>query len=119
MTRSEFIARLASRYPGLTVKDAEAAVSVVLTAISERLADGAGGRVEIRGFGAFTANYRPPRIGRNPKTAEAVPVAAKYVPHFKPGRILRDRVIASAKSEKAAAGKSTRMRAKAELTPVD
>jgi len=107
MVRSELVVRLASRFPALTVKDAEAVVSVILTAIAERLADGAGGRVEIRGFGAFTANYRPPRIGRNPKTAAAVPVEAKYVPHFKPGLILRDRVIASAKGE----GRSTQAKA--------
>ena len=108
MVRSELIALLASRFPALTVKDAEAVVSVILTAIAERLADGAGGRVEIRGFGAFTANRRPPRIGRNPKTAEAVAIPAKYVPHFKPGRILRDRVIAAAKGE----GRSAAAKAK-------
>ena len=100
MVRSELVVRLASRFPALTVKDAEAVVSVILTAIAERLSDGAGGRVEIRGFGAFTASYRPPRIGRNPKTAAAVPVAAKYAPHFKPGRDLRTRVAAAAKAEK-------------------
>ena len=99
MTRSELVALLASRFPALTVKDAEAVVSVILTAMAERLADGNGGRVEIRGFGTFTANRRPPRIGRNPATGTSVPVAAKYVPHFKPGRELRTRVAATAKGE--------------------
>jgi len=108
MVRSELVALLASRFPSLTVKDAEESVSVILTAIAERLSDGNDGRVEIRGFGAFTANYRPPRIGRNPKTAAAVPVEAKYVPHFKPGRVLRDRVMASAKGE----GRSAAAKAK-------
>jgi integration host factor subunit beta len=100
MLRTELIARLASHFPALTVKDAEAVVSVIVTAMIDRLADGAGGRVEIRGFGAFTTNYRPPRIGRNPKTAEPVPVPAKFVPHFKPGRELRTRVAAAAQGEK-------------------
>jgi len=100
MVRSELVALLASRFPSLTVKDAEAVVSVLLTAIAERLADGNDGRIEIRGFGTFTANRRPPRIGRNPATGTPVPVAAKYVPHFKPGRDLRTRVAAAAKAEK-------------------
>jgi len=118
MTRSQLIAQLASRFPALTVKDAEAVVSVILTAIAEKLAT-VNGRVEIRGFGTFTANYRAPRIGRNPATAVAVSVPAKYTPHFKPGRELRDRVAASAKGEVSAIGKSKRTRAKAELTPVE
>jgi integration host factor subunit beta len=52
----------------------------------------AGGRIEIRGFGSFSLHHRPPRIGRNPKTGEAVSLAGKYVPHFKPGKELRERV---------------------------
>jgi len=108
MVRSKFVVLLASRFPALTVKDAEESVSVILTAIAERLSDGNDGRVEIRDFGTFTANLRPPRIGRNPKTAAAVPVEAKYVPHFKPGRVLRDRVMASAKGE----GRSAPVKAK-------
>jgi len=100
MVRSELVALLASRFPSLTVKDAEAVVSVILTAIAERLADGNDGRIEIRGFGTFTANRRPPRIGRNPATGVAVSVPAKRVPHFKPGRDLRTRVAAAAQGEK-------------------
>ena len=98
MTRSELIATIASHYPGLTAADVDASISALFTAIAERLAE--GGRVEIRGFGTFTANYRPPRKGRNPMTGEVVAVSAKHVPHFKPGRELRDRVAASAKREK-------------------
>ncbi len=119
MTKSDLIARLAAHYRHLTISDVAAVVSVILSAMADRLADGNDGRVEIRGFGAFAANYRPPRIGRNPKTGARVPVAAKYVPHFKPGRILRDRVIASANSETPAAGEGKRTRPTEELTPVD
>jgi len=100
MTKSDLIARLAAHYRHLTVNVVAAVVSVILSAIAERLSDGNDGRVEIRGFGAFTANYRPPRIRRYPAAAVAVSVPAKYVPHFKPGMELRIRVAASAKSER-------------------
>ena len=66
MTRSDLISRLAERYPQLLAKDTELAVKVILEAMSETLAR--GGRIEIRGFGSFALNYRPPRTGRNPKT---------------------------------------------------
>ena len=90
MTRSDLIDRLASLYPQLQVKDAEMAVRVILDAMTTALSR--GDRVEIRGFGSFALNYRPPRTGRNPKTGEAVKVSAKYVPHFKSGKELRERV---------------------------
>ena len=90
MTRSDLIARLAARYPKLVAKDAELAVKVILDAMSSTLAR--GGRIEIRGFGSFALNYRPPRTGRNPKSGEKVHVPAKYVPHFKAGKELRERV---------------------------
>jgi integration host factor subunit beta len=90
MTRSELIARLAAHFPQLTAKDAELSVKAILDALSEALAK--GNRIEIRGFGSFTLNYRPPRNGRNPKTGETVPVPAKRVPHFTPGKELRERV---------------------------
>lgn len=90
MTRSELIAQLAARHPGLTAESVTACVATILGAMSSTLAN--GGRVEIRGFGAFTVHYREPRTGRNPKSGEAVPVLAKYAPHFKPGRELRVRV---------------------------
>jgi integration host factor subunit beta len=90
MTRSDLIAKLAERYPQLLAKDADLAVKVILDAMAETLA--LGGRIEIRGFGSFALNYRPPRIGRNPKSGDKVQVPAKYVPHFKAGKELRERV---------------------------
>jgi integration host factor subunit beta len=99
MTRSELISKLAAHFHQLTVKDAEASVSVILTAIAEKLAT-EGGRVEIRGFGSFKVNYRPPRPGRNPRTAVTVSIPAKHLPHFKAGRELRERVAASAAGTK-------------------
>ena len=90
MTRSDLIARLAELHPQLLSKDAELAVKVVLDTLSATLSR--GGRVEIRGFGSFGLNYRPPRQGRNPKTGDKVKVPAKYVPHFKAGKELRERV---------------------------
>ncbi len=90
MTRSDLIAKLAERYPQLLARDADLAVKVVLDAMAESLMR--GGRIEIRGFGSFALNYRPPRLGRNPKSGEKVQVPAKYVPHFKAGKELRERV---------------------------
>ena len=95
MTKSELIAQLSVRFPQLVLKDAEIAVKTILDAMSQTLCD--GDRIEIRGFGSFSLNYRPPRQGRNPKTGETVPVPAKYVPHFKAGKELRDRVDESAR----------------------
>lgn len=90
MTRSELIERIADLHPQLKLKDAELAVRVILDALSDALSK--GGRAEIRGFGSFGLNYRPPRQGRNPKTGAKVKVPAKYVPHFKPGKELKERV---------------------------
>jgi integration host factor subunit beta len=90
MTKSELINRLAERFPQLGAKDADFAVKVLLDALADALARGQ--RVEIRGFGSFSLNYRPPRAGRNPKTGEQVRVPEKYVPHFKAGKELRERV---------------------------
>jgi len=90
MTKSELIARLAQRYPQLVAKDAEYAVKMILDAMTQALL--AGNRIEIRGFGSFGLNYRPPRTGRNPKSGEKVQVPEKYVPHFKAGKELRERV---------------------------
>lgn len=95
MTRSDLIAALASRFRHLVEKDGEISVKVICNAISQSLAN--GDRVEIRGFGSFGLNYRPPRTGRNPKSGEKVKVPAKYVPHFKAGKKLRERVEASTK----------------------
>ena len=89
MTKSELIERLAKHYPQLVMKDAEVVVQTILDVMCHSLMDGQ--RVEIRGFGVFNLHYRPPRDGRNPKSGEAVKVPAKYVPHFKPGKQLRER----------------------------
>lgn len=90
MTKSELIAKLASRFPQLVAKDADYAVKMVLDAMSDALAN--GDRIEIRGFGSFALNHRPPRVGRNPKSGEQVQVPEKFVPHFKAGKELRERV---------------------------
>lgn len=90
MNKSELITRLAELHPQLLAKDAELAVKVILDTISTALSR--GGRAEIRGFGSFALNYRPPRKGRNPKTGNKVDVPAKYSPHFKAGKELRERV---------------------------
>jgi integration host factor subunit beta len=90
MTRSDLIVKLAERYPQLLAKDAELAVKVILDSMASTLTS--GDRIEIRGFGSFALNYRPPRMGRNPKSGDKVQVPAKYVPHFKAGKELRERV---------------------------
>ena len=90
MTKSELIARLAERFPQLVTKDADFAVKMILDAMTDALVR--GDRIEIRGFGSFALNYRPPRIGRNPKSGDKVSVPAKWVPHFKAGKELRERV---------------------------
>jgi integration host factor subunit beta len=84
------IAKLAARYPQLVAKDAEVVVKAILDAMITTLVKGQ--RIEIRGFGSFGINHRPPRTGRNAKTGEKVPAPEKFVPHFKPGRELRERV---------------------------
>ncbi|MFN3311681.1 MAG: integration host factor subunit beta [Thermomonas sp.] len=90
MTKSELIELLARRQPHLKVDDVDLAVKTLLQMMGGALAGGE--RIEIRGFGSFSLHYRPPRTGRNPKTGEAVALPGKYVPHFKPGKELRERV---------------------------
>src|SRR6185312_14827610 len=90
MTKSQLIELLSARHSQLAPKDAELAVKTMLDAMAHTLAS--GNRIEIRGFGSFGLNYRPPRTGRNPKTGEKVQVPRKYVPHFKAGKELRERV---------------------------
>ncbi len=90
MTKSELIEIIAARQNQLSAKDVELAVKTLIEQMSETLATGE--RIEIRGFGSFSLHYRAPRIGRNPKTGESVGLSGKYVPHFKPGKELRDRV---------------------------
>jgi integration host factor subunit beta len=90
MTKSELIEAIALRQTQLSTKDVELAVKTILEQMSHALSG--GGRIEIRGFGSFSLHYREPRRGRNPKTGDAVELTGKYVPHFKPGKELRDRV---------------------------
>jgi integration host factor subunit beta len=99
MTKSELIEIIAAKQSQLSVKDVELAVKTLIEQMSETLA--AGNRIEIRGFGSFSLHYRAPRIGRNPKTGESVGLAGKYVPHFKPGKELRDRVNESLQRDRA------------------
>jgi len=94
VTKSELIERLTKQQPHLEGEDVELAVNAVLRHMTEALA--AGARIEIRGFGSFSLRFRPPRIGRNPKTGEPVALAGKYLPHFKPGKEMRERVNAAA-----------------------
>jgi integration host factor subunit beta len=90
MTKSELIERLVQRQTHMSHRDVELAVKLLLDDVIAELAE--GGRVEIRGFGSFSVHHRPARRGRNPKTGEAVDIPRKYVPHFKPGKELRERV---------------------------
>lgn len=94
MTKSELIELLAAKQKHLPTKDVELAVKQVLEIMSDALSQ--GDRIEIRGFGSFSLHYRGARQGRNPKTGDAVALAGKYVPHFKPGKELRERVDQSA-----------------------
>lgn len=90
MTKSELIELIAGMQSQLSHKDIELAVKTMLEHMSETLAGGE--RIEIRGFGSFSLHYRAPRLGRNPKTGETVELPGKYVPHFKPGKEMRERV---------------------------
>ena len=90
MTRSELVEELANRFSQLTHRDAEHAIKGILDAMHDALVR--GHRIEIRGFGSFSISRRPPRIGRNPRSGESVAVPEKRVPHFKPGKALREAV---------------------------
>ncbi len=98
MTKSELIEALARKQSHLAYKDVELAVKSLLDQMSQALATGQ--RIEIRGFGSFCLHYRPPRLGRNPKTGEPVALSGKYVPHFKPGKELRERANAGRASSR-------------------
>jgi len=97
MTKSELIDRITDSQSQLSSKDVELTVKAILEYMSQALSEGR--RIEIRGFGSFSLHYRVPRIGRNPKTGAPVALSGKYVPHFKPGKELRDRVNKSLLSE--------------------
>ncbi len=90
MTKSELIESLVRKQSQLGYRDVELAVKTMLEHMGQTLATGE--RIEIRGFGSFSLHYRPPRVGRNPKSGDPVSLPAKYVPHFKPGKELRERV---------------------------
>ncbi|CAG4972903.1 MAG: integration host factor subunit beta [Lysobacter sp.] len=90
MTKSELIEILSQRQAHLKAEDVDLSVKALLEMMGGALANGE--RIEIRGFGSFSLHYRPPRLGRNPKTGESVALAGKHVPHFKPGKELRERV---------------------------
>ena len=98
MTKSDLIERISFSHGQLSYKDVELSVKTILEQMADRLS--AGERVEIRGFGSFCLHYRAPRMGRNPKTGERVSLRGKHVPHFKPGKELRERVnVESAKQD--------------------
>jgi len=90
MTKSELIEILSRRQAHLKADDVDLAVKNLLEMMSNALTEGE--RIEIRGFGSFSLHFRPPRLGRNPKTGDSVALPGKHVPHFKPGKELRDRV---------------------------
>lgn len=90
MTKSELIQQLSAMYPDLSPRQVEDAVKELIEQMAQQLAS--GGRIEIRGFGSFSLHYRAPRVGRNPKTGAKVSLDGKQVPHFKPGKELRERV---------------------------
>jgi len=90
VTKSELIEQLAKKQTHLALQDVELAVKCMLEQMSQALSSNE--RIEVRGFGSFSLHHRNPRMGRNPKTGEAVSLTEKYVPHFKPGKELRERV---------------------------
>ncbi|MDT8364634.1 MAG: integration host factor subunit beta [Nitrosomonas sp.] len=98
MTKSQLVSRLAERFPQLLAKDAELIVKIMLDAMANSLSRGE--RIEIRGFGSFDLNFRPARVGRNPKSGEKVQVPEKYVPHFKAGKKMRELIDAAASNDK-------------------
>jgi integration host factor subunit beta len=90
MIRSELVQKLCGDFPDLTQREVEGVVGAIFDSITDQLAK--GGRVELRGFGAFSTRQRDARVGRNPRTGESVSVNAKRVPYFKPGKEMRERL---------------------------
>jgi integration host factor subunit beta len=105
MTKSELIEVIAKEQSHLAYRDVELAIKCMIEQMSQALAS--GDRIEIRGFGSFSLHFRPPRLGRNPKTGEAVALAGKHVPHFKPGKELRERVNEALDARAASASQGT------------
>lgn len=98
MTRSELAYAVATRFKTLVAKDVEISIKVILDAIGHSMAE--GNRVEIRGFGTFHLTYRPARLGRNPKSGASVMIPEKYVPYFKAGKEMRERIDQPVRNEK-------------------
>ncbi|MCK9502872.1 MAG: integration host factor subunit beta [Porticoccaceae bacterium] len=90
MTKSELIERISLQQEQLPPRDVELAVKMILEKMTQALVHNQ--RIEIRGFGSFCLHYRAPRVGRNPKTGDSVELTGKYVPYFKPGKDLKERV---------------------------
>lgn len=90
LTKSKLIARISKENQQLSPRDVELAVKALIDYMADTLAE--GGRIEVRGFGSFSLHFRAPRVGRNPKTGASVKLHGKYVPHFKSGKELRERV---------------------------
>ena len=90
ITKSELIEKISLKQNHLAYKDIELSIKSIIEQMGTSLSK--GNRIEIRGFGSFSLHFRPPRIGRNPKTGDAVSLMGKHVPHFKPGKELRERV---------------------------
>jgi integration host factor subunit beta len=110
MIRSELVQKLCADFPDLTQREVESVVSAVFDSITDQLAQ--GGRVELRGFGAFSTRKRDARVGRNPRTGEAVSVDEKRVPYFKPGKEMRERLnLQEVNAEESASGWSRRSNA--------
>ena len=97
MTHSELVKELSSRFDQLTQRDSKIAVQIILEAMNTAMVR--GHRIELRGFGSFTISRRPPRIGRNPRSGESVAIPEKRVPHFKPGKALRQAVALNTSQE--------------------
>lgn len=92
MKKSDLVARLGERFPALLPNDTQYAVKLICDTMSRTLRE--GNRIEIRGFGSFGLTFRPPRLNRNPRTGQRVQVPAKFVPHFKTGKDLRQTLLA-------------------------
>ena len=116
MTRSDLVIQLAERFGQLTHRDTEFAVKTILDAMASALAR--GHRIEIRGFGSFSINRRPPRVGRNPRSGEQVVISEKLVPHFKPGKALREAVDSRVGALRAAEAGRGRRRRRATSVPL-
>lgn len=93
MTKSELIEKIAGKQDQLPPRDVELAVKMILEKMTQALVHNR--RIEVRGFGSFCLHFREPRLGRNPKTGDTVELSGKYVPYFKPGKEMRERVNAS------------------------